>query len=158
VGAVVSLPDPFGFFCRVGIGTGLRWGELIRAQAAHLRDGVLVVSQTKSGRVRRIPLSDELAAEVRNRVGLLLPFSDRSNSYVARTIRNLSGVERFHPHQLRHTFACRWLEAGGSIEALREAMGHSTVKMTERYARLSDGHVRAEAQRVWVRLGQSLAR
>jgi integrase len=158
VRAVTGLPDPFGFLCRLGVGSGLRWGELVRAQASHFQDGVLIVSLTKSGKVRRVPLSDQLAAEVRCRVGLLLPFSGKSSSYVSRTIRTLSKVERFHLHQLRHSFACRWLEAGGSIEALREAMGHSTVRMTERYGRLSDAHVRAEAERVWVRLGESAGR
>jgi len=158
VEVLTKLPEPFGFLCRLGVGTGLRWGELSRVQAAHFQDGVLVVSQTKSGKVRRVPLSDQLAQEVRGRVGLLLPFSGKSDNYVGRTVRDLSGITRFHLHQLRHTFACRWLEAGGSIEALREALGHSSVKVTERYGRLSDAHVRAEAKRVWVQLGQSAAR
>lgn len=36
----------------------------------------------------------------------------------------------------RHTFASQWVLAGGSIEKLREAMGHSSVTVTERYAHL----------------------
>ena len=36
----------------------------------------------------------------------------------------------------RHTFASQWVLAGGSIEKLREAMGHSSVMVTERYAHL----------------------
>jgi integrase len=36
----------------------------------------------------------------------------------------------------RHTFASQWVLAGGSIEKLREAMGHSSVVVTERYAHL----------------------
>jgi hypothetical protein len=36
----------------------------------------------------------------------------------------------------RHTFASQWVLAGGSIEKLREAMGHSTALVTERYAHL----------------------
>jgi type I restriction-modification system DNA methylase subunit len=63
-------------------------------------------------------------------------------------VQDLSGVDRFHVHQLRHTFACRWLEQGGSLEALRQILGHSTVRTTERYGRISDDLVRAEAQRV----------
>jgi integrase len=36
----------------------------------------------------------------------------------------------------RHTFASQWVLTGGSIEKLREAMGHCSVTVTERYAHL----------------------
>jgi len=36
----------------------------------------------------------------------------------------------------RHTYASQFVLAGGSIEKLREALGHSTVLVTERYAHL----------------------
>jgi integrase/recombinase XerD len=36
----------------------------------------------------------------------------------------------------RHTFASQWVLKGGSIEKLREILGHSTVQVTERYAHL----------------------
>lgn len=36
----------------------------------------------------------------------------------------------------RHTFASQWVINGGSLEKLKEAMGHSSVLVTERYAHL----------------------
>jgi len=36
----------------------------------------------------------------------------------------------------RHTFASQWVLAGGSIEKLSTILGHSSVKVTERYAHL----------------------
>ena len=36
----------------------------------------------------------------------------------------------------RHTFASRWVLSGGSIEKLKEILGHYSVVMTERYAHL----------------------
>ena len=36
----------------------------------------------------------------------------------------------------RHTFASQWVMNGGSIEKLKEILGHSTVQVTERYAHL----------------------
>jgi integrase len=36
----------------------------------------------------------------------------------------------------RHTFASQWVLAGGSIEKLKEMLGHYSVVMTERYAHL----------------------
>ena len=36
----------------------------------------------------------------------------------------------------RHTFASQWVMSGGSIEKLKERLGHYSVVMTERYAHL----------------------
>lgn len=148
VEALLRVSEPYAFVIRLGLGTGLRWGELCRAQASHVERGMLVISQTKSGRVRRVPLPPELLAEIRGRVGRLVPFSERSSGSFARPVRDQSGVVRFHVHQLRHTFACRWLERGGSLAALQQILGHASVETTQRYARLTDEHVRAEAERI----------
>ncbi len=145
--SVAGLPDPFGFVCRFGLASGLRWGELCRAQVSDISGGVLLVHQTKSGKVRRVPLG-EFASEVKGRVGRLVPFSVKSSGYFTRKARELSGVSGFHPHQLRHTFACRWIERGGSLSALQQLLGHSSVVTTQRYAKLSDEAVQREAVRI----------
>jgi integrase len=149
---VVGIPDPYGFVVRLALGTGMRWGELTRVMSSDIRDGVLTVHQTKSGKVRRIPLPPELREEIRTRVGKLVAFS--SSGQFNTRVRILSQVWRFHVHQLRHTFACRWLERGGSLAALQQLLGHSSIVTTQRYARLMDEAVFAEAQRL---TGQNVA-
>jgi integrase len=140
------VPDPHGFVVRLALGTGLRWGELTRATTSDIQDGVLLVHHTKSTKMRRVPLPPDLLAEPRNRVGKLnqFPVSDHFN----RAVRLRSGAERFHVHQCRHTFACRWLERGGSLAALQQILGHSTIVITQRYARISGDLVKAEADRI----------
>jgi integrase len=55
----------------------------------------------------------------------------------------------------RHTFASQWVLAGGSIEKLREVMGHCSVVVTERYAHLrGDVFSAADLGRVAVDFGQ----
>jgi len=63
-------------------------------------------------------------------------------------VKKLTGLPKFHAHQLRHCFACDWLERGGSLAALQQILGHSTIVTTQRYARLSDVAVQADAERL----------
>lgn len=147
---VCSLEEPYGFIARFLVSSGLRWGEAVRAQGSDVQNSCLVVHRTKSGKVRRVPLSDDLAEEVRLKVGRLLPL--RNAQGFAIQVRQRTGIERFHAHQLRHTFACRWLEAGGSLAALQEILGHASIVTTQRYGRLGEVHVRAEAKRIQGRL------
>ena len=148
---VCRVEEPYGFLARFLVASGLRWGELVRAQVSDVAGDILVVSQTKSGKVRRVPLSSSLVGELRLRVGRISPLkvADGFNLQV----RRRTGIERFHAHQLRHTFACQWLEAGGSLAALQEILGHASIVTTQRYGRLSDAHVQAEAQRIQGRKG-----
>jgi len=142
---ILRIPEPYAFIFRLGLGTGLRWGELVRATSTDLQKGWLIVHHTKSGKKRKVPLSPALQEELRLRVGRLLPIKDGSG--FARQVRKYSGVKRFHPHQMRHTFACRWLEQGRSLDALKRVLGHSTIVVTERYGQVSDEFVRHEAER-----------
>ncbi len=150
VAAVVALDGDAGFVCRLGLATGLRWGEMVRARRADIEttvDGVhLLVRESKAGKVRRVPLGRDIVEEIMRRPDPLVPF--KWGETFARLVRRHSGVTRFHAHQLRHTFACRWLEAGGSLPALQLVLGHSSVIMTQRYGGLSDAAVMREASRV----------
>lgn len=48
-----------------------------------------------------------------------------------------AGIDHLSPHTLRHTFATRYLQAGGDIYILSKLLGHASVSVTERvYAHL----------------------
>ena len=51
-------------------------------------------------------------------------------------------------HQLRHTCASRYVERGGNLVALQRMLGHTTSRMTERYASLSDAALFADLERI----------
>ena len=49
----------------------------------------------------------------------------------------ITGV-RVSPHTLRHSFAVNYLRGGGSMQALKEILGHTTLVMTIKYVALAE--------------------
>jgi integrase len=57
------------------------------------------------------------------------------------TILEMAGIEDFRFHDLRHTFASWYMMNGGDLYELAKILGHSNIKMTERYAKLAKTHL-----------------
>lgn len=156
------LPGEHGRVLRFLLASGLRWSEMARAQASDIRDGVLLVAKTKSGRVRRVPLPQDILAECRGRSGKLCPFSDsvsfnrrvralakeRLATMTEEERKPLEGLKAFTAHRTRHTYATEWRDAGGSLAGLQLVLGHRSVTTTEAYGHTTDDLVLREARRL----------
>lgn len=59
-----------------------------------------------------------------------------------------AGIENFHWHDLRHTFASRLAMAGVDLRTIQELLGHKTLAMTLRYAHLSQTHTQAAVDKL----------
>ena len=57
------------------------------------------------------------------------------------TILDEAGTTNFRFHDLRHTFASWYMMNGGDLYELAKILGHSNIKMTERYAKLAKSHI-----------------
>ena len=57
-------------------------------------------------------------------------------------VLKLAGISDFRFHDLRHTFASHYVMSGGDLMSLRDILGHSSLKMVERYSHLAFAYKR----------------
>jgi integrase len=113
------------------------------------RSNGVTVNTTKSGRVRKVPLSATLEASLRlhkhAKGPLVFCQSDGSpltlwhlHGALDRACRQ-AGLRRLRWHDLRHSFASNLTIGGAPMRQVQEWLGHSTIMMTMRYAHLAPG-------------------
>ncbi len=139
--------------------TGARLGEVRQARFEQFNLELLSwskpASTTKQRRIHRLPISQEVAAIVRQRQ-LVVPKGcpwlfpgDVPNQPIVeirrfwRAIQRETGLEDVHIHDLRHTFASLLVSGGASLEMIGKLLGHSQLQTTQRYAHLMDSPLRA---------------
>jgi len=148
-------------FLRLALNTGCRKGELLGLEwrRVDLKENLFFLEgkNTKNGKRRSIPLNREareaLLGLARYRAekcpnspwvfvhpnGNRLQELDTAFKWLLRHV----GITDFRIHDLRHTCASWLVSSGVQLYAVRDLLGHSTIKMTERYAHLSPENVRA---------------
>lgn len=132
----------------VALETGLRRGELLGLtwDRVDLSRGVIRLEHTKSGKRREVPMRqavyDILAGMPGAREGRM--FHTRSIRTAFENAVAEAKLEGFRLHDTRHHFASWWVMRGGSLQALKEVLGHASLTMTMRYAHLAPEHLRSE--------------
>lgn len=131
--------EPVTLLC---LATGARWSEAERLRPQSMREGRVVFSGTKSGRVRAVPISEDLQWLVRQHWKRYGQFTGSITSFrraLSRTSIELPKGQA--THALRHTFASHFIQNGGNILTLQKILGHSSLAMTMRYAHLAPDHL-----------------
>jgi integrase/recombinase XerD len=136
--------------------TGMRIGELLntKMQDLHIKDRKIDIYEGEKNRLGRVVyLSDDAMVTLKawlklrdvRREFLFYAKGRRSMSYSTahlifeRCLTKAGLIHKGHSlHALRHTFASELLNAGMRIECLQPLMGHTSLDMTRRYARLTD--------------------
>lgn len=150
-----------GDFVTLGLHTGMRKGEMLGLEwrRVDLQAGLihLEAAHTKANRRRSVPLNKAAREAILSRARWRATHAPASPWVFCekdgRRVQNVrksfgtacrrAGIEDFHPHDLRHTCAAWLVSAGVPLPEVRDLLGHSTVKMTERYAHLAPENVRA---------------
>ena len=139
--------------------TGMRQGELLALQWSDLdlKRGWLCVRHSKSGESRFVPLTTTLLemlekTPLSEREGFVFQHDgkplDRHGfpEHWFRKAVKLSGLMDFRFHDLRHTFASHAAMRGVDVQSLAAILGHKTLRMTQRYAHLSPGHLKTSIE------------
>ncbi|MBN1273888.1 MAG: tyrosine-type recombinase/integrase [Candidatus Aminicenantes bacterium] len=130
----------------VALNTGMRRGEILNLKwnQVDLKRKTIRVEETKSGKMRFISVNTPLLHELQKHQStkstsdyLFInpktgkPLTSVKTAFKAACRR--AGIFNLRFHDLRHTFASRLVERGIDLITVKELLGHSSVKITERY-------------------------
>ena len=130
----------------LGLYAGLRVSEMIKLtpEDVIIDDDIqeITVNNSKYNRTRRIPILEPLVSllkylNLENNTDKTKPYISRTTKQVYNLIKKvyeISGIEYGGGHQLRHTYARRWISIGGlKIPDVQYLLGHSSSNTTARY-------------------------
>jgi len=155
---LLNACDPaFRALVRGALYTGARYGELGRLQVKdyHADSGTLYVAESKSGKPRYIPLTDEgrafFSQQVAGKNGKDRIFTRENGepwckSHQHKPMRAACESAKITPpigfHDLRHTYASMLAMRGVPLQVIAEALGHADTRMTSKhYAHLAHSYV-----------------
>jgi integrase/recombinase XerD len=65
------------------------------------------------------------------------PLNRDSLRFIFIRLGKAAGLKTCHPHMFRHTFAINYLRSDGDVLTLQTLLGHNSLEMVKRYARLA---------------------
>ena len=140
--------------------TGMRRSELAGLKVSSVDFSSMTIKVLgKRNKERLIPIENELAHNIKDYLALKEQEMGESEWFfvgrkgrqitpadVYQTVRKymtaLSNADRISPHVFRHSFATHILNEGGSIEAIRELLGHADLATTEVYTHVTREHLK----------------
>lgn len=149
-------PASVALIVKVAVATGLRKNNILRMdwREVDLSSGIITVS-IKGNKRHTVKLPPALRAALAT-----IPGDRKGRVFDTRNFRKLfeqavadASLADFRFHDLRHTCATWMRMAGADLADIREALGHSSVAVTMRYAHIEpEHHVTAFdriSERVW---------
>lgn len=152
-----QIPARWKPFIATAVLTGVRYSELRRLKITDVdfERRLITVSRTKTGRLRKVAIPEDLAAVLAHHIG------DRKEGWLftrpkGGQLTNNSGALRMFKRagkragldraltikDLRSTFATHMAEFTGDLRVVQRALGHGSIATTEKkYAAARDRHL-----------------
>ncbi len=123
--------------------TGLRISDSNLISSGHIVDGVLNMSMVKGlkyGKEVRVKIPTYALSLIEGRKGKIFP--NLADSTVNKSLKLIGAIANFNKkltfHVSRDTFATTFLSLGGDLASLKDLMGHSDIKTTQIYLKMSN--------------------
>ena len=143
---ILALHPVYGNIVRLALATAMRRGEILSLlwTNVNLEARVAVLPMTKNGGMRRVPLSkdaiailkDQKIATVQSKAGKVFDVKPISLDKAWRRACKKTGIGGLHFHDLRHEAISRLFEIGLNPMEVSSISGHKTLQMLKRYTHL----------------------
>ena len=155
-----ELPHHLADMATFAVATGLRQANVKGLEWRHVdlerSHAWIPGSKHKNGRPHSVPLNEMALTVLRRQIGkhpvMVFTFNGKpvANVYTKafKAALQRAGIEDFHWHDLRHTFATWHRQAGTPTHELQRLGGWKTGAMVERYAHIAPEGLQAAANRL----------
>jgi len=132
----------------IALYTGMRRGEILKLRKEDIRDGLIVIpaGNTKTLKMRSVPIIEPLKPWL-ERIPLKVNFEGLKTGF--QRARAAAEMEHVNFHDLRHSTASLLAGKGIDLHTISKILGHSTTKMSERYAHLKVDQQRDALEKVF---------
>ena len=146
------------------IETGARLNEILNIQIDDIdfEENEILLTTTKAKKERYVPIHENTRILIEDYIEefeinsyLFISFSTNeimtknSVQTICKRMQNVLNIKKsISPHKWRHTFATQFAQATSDIESLRILLGHSTIRMTQRYLHIDRTHIRKQFDKV----------
>lgn len=132
-------------------GCGLRVSEVVSLKQSDLdfSNMQILIRSSRAQKSRKVPLPISLIGDLQIYLDVFRPKEylfegQKGGAYSIKSIQNC--IKKYalqakifkivSPHTLRHSYAVHQLEKGVNIHYIKELLGHSSIKTTERYTQI----------------------
>lgn len=132
--------------------TGVRIGDFQALNHSNIKKNILayepIKAQNDNQKIVEIPLHPEAKRLIKTLKGKLFehPREEIMRADLSEIAQKLEIQGTCSPHTARHTFATRFLRAGGRLEVLQQLLGHEDIKSTMIYVHVDMARKKAEME------------